>query len=133
MVETRDAAKTRLQKTLDVVEKAGNKVPHPAVLFFLLIGAVIALSHLFFVLGTSVSYERINPQTHEVEATITPVRSLLTADGIRFICTSVVPNFISFGPVGIIFVAMIGVGLAERSGLIQADSQGRVDAPRAAR
>ena len=48
------------------------------------------------------------------------VRSLLSADGIRFIFTSVVPNFINFGPVGIILVAMIGVGLAERSGLIQA-------------
>ena len=45
MIETRDAAQTRLQKTLDLVERAGNKVPHPAAFFFLLIGAVIALSN----------------------------------------------------------------------------------------
>jgi aminobenzoyl-glutamate transport protein len=50
----------------------------------------------------------------------TTVNSLLTGEGIRFIFTSVVPNFINFGPVGIILVAMIGVGLAERAGLIQA-------------
>jgi aminobenzoyl-glutamate transport protein len=41
-----------------------------------------------------------------------------SAEGIRFIFTSVVANFINCGPVGIIVVAMIGIGLAERSGLI---------------
>src|SRR5262249_17704624 len=118
-----DASKpprTGLQKLLDVVERVGNKVPHPAVLFFLLIGVVVLLSHVFYFLGTSVSYQQINPETHQPEEVATAVRSLLRADGIRFIFTSVVPNFINFGPVGIIMVAMIGVGLAEQSGLIQA-------------
>ena len=109
-----------LQKLLDLVERVGNKVPHPAVLFFLLIAAVALLSHVFHLLGTSVSYQRINPQTHQAEEVTTAVRSLLSADGARFIFTSVVPNFINFGPVGIILVAMIGVGLAEQSGLIGA-------------
>jgi aminobenzoyl-glutamate transport protein len=114
------AHKTSLQKLLDVVERVGNKVPHPAVLFFVLIGLVILLSHACYLLGTSVAYQRINSQTNQTEEATTAVRSLLTADGIRFIFTSVVPNFINFGPVGIIMVAMIGVGLAERSGLVQA-------------
>jgi aminobenzoyl-glutamate transport protein len=112
--------KTALQKLLDLVEGVGNKVPHPAVLFFLLIAAVVLLSHVFHLLGTSVSYQRINPQSHQAEEVTTAVRSLLSADGARFIFTSVVPNFINFGPVGIILVAMIGVGLAEQSGLIGA-------------
>src|SRR5262249_13949256 len=112
--------KTALQKLLDLVERVGNKVPHPAVLFFLLITLVILLSHIFHLLGTSVSYQRINPQTHNAEEVTTAVRSLLSADGVRFIFTSVVPNFINFGPGGIILVAMIGVGLAEQSGLIGA-------------
>jgi aminobenzoyl-glutamate transport protein len=103
-----------------LVERAGNKVPHPAVLFFLLMVIVIVLSVVLQWRGVSVSYERINPRTHEVETATTSVRSLLSADGIRFIFTSVVANFINFGPVGIILVAMIGVGLAERSGLIGA-------------
>src|SRR5262249_23917589 len=101
-------------------ERVGNKVPHPAVLFFLLLGAVVLLSHVLYLLGINVTYQRINHQTHKPEAATTAVNSLLTADGIRFIATSVVPNFINFGPVGIILVAMIGVGLAERSGLIGA-------------
>jgi aminobenzoyl-glutamate transport protein len=103
-----------------MVERAGNKVPHPAVLFFFLIAIIVLFSHLLHRLGVSVSYQRINPQTHAAEMTTTAVQSLLTGDGIRFIFTSVVPNFINFGPVGIIIVAMIGVGVAERSGLIQA-------------
>jgi aminobenzoyl-glutamate transport protein len=105
---------------LDVVERVGNKVPHPAVLFFVLIGLVVLLSHVLQLTGTSVSYEAINPQTHQTEEVSAAVRSLLSADGVRFIFTSVVPNFINFGPVGIIMVAMIGVGLAERAGLIRA-------------
>ena len=46
------------------------------------------------------------------------MRSLLSADGIRFLFTSIVPNFMNFGAVGVIIVAMIGVGVAEESGLI---------------
>jgi aminobenzoyl-glutamate transport protein len=120
MSGTTETPKTALQKLLDLVEKVGNKVPHPSVLFFLLIGVVVVLSHVFHLMGTSVSYERINQQTHQAEKVTTAINSLLTAEGIRFIVTSVVPNFINFGPVGIILVAMIGVGLAERSGLIGA-------------
>jgi aminobenzoyl-glutamate transport protein len=111
---------------LNWIEKVGNKVPHPAVLFSLLAIGVILLSHCCQLLELSVTYERIDPETHEVQTATTVVRSLLSADGIRFIFTSVVPNFINFGPVGIILVAMIGVGLAERSGLIQALIRGIV-------
>jgi aminobenzoyl-glutamate transport protein len=118
MSETSEARKTALQKLLDVVERVGNKAPHPAVLFFLLIAVVIVLS--VALAGISVSYQRLNAQTHQTEEATTAIRSLLSADGVRFIFTSVVPSFINFGPVGIILVAMIGVGLAEQAGLIKA-------------
>ncbi len=112
--------KSVLQKLLDFVEKLGNQVPHPAVLFLFLIVAVMLASLVLQRMGVSATYQRINIETHEAEEVTTAVRSLLSADGVRFIFTSVVPNFINFGPVGIIVVAMIGIGLAERSGLIQA-------------
>jgi aminobenzoyl-glutamate transport protein len=107
-----------MQKLLDWVERAGNKVPHPAVLFFLLIALVVVLSVVLA--GIGVSYQRLNPEMHQSEEATSAIRSLLSADGIRFIVTSVVPNFVNFGPVGIIMVAMIGIGLAEQSGLIGA-------------
>jgi len=58
--ETAETPKTFLQKLLDGVERVGNKVPHPAVIFFILSGLVIVLSHLFYLLGTSVDYEVVN-------------------------------------------------------------------------
>src|SRR6185312_10853617 len=104
---------TFLQKLLDGVEVVGNKVPHPAVIFLIMAGIVIALSHLFYLMGTSVSYQLVDPVTHQVLTTTATVNSLLTADGIRFIVTSAVRNFLGFAPVGVILVAMVGVGLAE--------------------
>jgi hypothetical protein len=84
------APKTFLQKLLDGVETVGNKVPHPAVIFFILSGLVIVLSHLFYLLSTSVNYEVVNPQTHQVEHATATVKSLLSGDGIRFMLTSMV-------------------------------------------
>jgi aminobenzoyl-glutamate transport protein len=120
IAETAAAPKTFLQKLLDGVETVGNKVPHPAVIFFILLALVILLSHLFHWLGTTVTYEVNNPQTHKVEETTAFVNSLLTADGIRFMLTSMVRNFSNFGPVAIILVVMVGVGLAEQAGLMTA-------------
>jgi len=119
LIETA-APKTFLQKLLDGVERVGNKVPHPAVIFFILAALIILLSHLLYLLGTSVTYEVVNPQTHKVEAATATVNSLLTAAGIRFMLTSMVRNFSNFGPVAIILVVMVGVGLAEQAGLMTA-------------
>src|SRR5215510_8582538 len=80
--ETED--KTFLEKLLDFVERVGNKVPHPVVIFVLLIGLVVLLSHLFYLLGASVTYQAVNPETDTIEHQTTSVQSLLTADGIRF-------------------------------------------------
>src|SRR5262245_24383238 len=104
MSGTSEAPKGILQKLLDGIERLGNKVPHPAVLFFLLIIAIILLSQLLAWLGVSVTYRRINPQTHHVDEVTTTVNGLLAPDGIRFMFTSVVSNFINFGPVGTIMV-----------------------------
>jgi aminobenzoyl-glutamate transport protein len=114
------APATSMQKILDVVERVGNKVPHPVIIFVILIAIVIVLSHIFYMLGLSVSYQVIDPETHEVEYTTTVARSLLTVDGIRFMFTGVVQNFMNFNAVGVIIVAMVGVGVAEAKGLVKA-------------
>ncbi len=118
LVEKAGPPKTLLQKLLDGVERVGNKVPHPAVIFFILAGLVILLSHLLYLLGTTVAYELVNPQTHKVEIATASVNSLLSAAGIRFMLTSMVRNFSNFGPVAIILVVMVCVGLAEQAGLM---------------
>jgi aminobenzoyl-glutamate transport protein len=114
------AAKTTMQRVLDAVEAAGNRVPHPAVIFLGLIGIVVLLSHLFYLTGTTVTYQVVNPETHDIEQATATARSLLTAEGIRFMFTSVVQNFMNFNAVGVIIVAMVGVGVAEEAGLVKA-------------
>src|SRR3954453_2207937 len=105
---------------LDVIERIGNKVPHPAVIFLILLVAVIVLSHLLYLLGTNVTYETFDLETRKLVSNTVAVNSLLTVDGIRFLFTSMIRNFMGFTPVGVILVAMIGVGLAEQAGLVTA-------------
>ena len=63
MSQESDGPKTFVQKLLDLVERAGNKVPHPAVIFLVLIALVIVLSHVLYVMGASVTTEVITPES----------------------------------------------------------------------
>ena len=78
------------------------------------------LSQILYMFGASVSYQVINPDTHNVETATTSANSLLTVEGIRHIYTRIVPNFMGFSAVGLLIVAMIGVGVAEEAGLVNA-------------
>ena len=113
------APKTAMQKVLDAVERVGNRVPHPVMIFVYLIAIVIVLSAVLGLLGVSVSYQAYNPASGEIEPASTEARSLLTVDGIRFMFTGVVQNLMNFNAVGVIIVAMVGVGVAEESGLVK--------------
>ena len=120
MATSTAAPKTVMQKFLDGVEKVGNMVPHPVVIFLILIAIVIVLSAVLSMFGAAVTFERINADTHEIEKATTEIRSLLNADGIRFMYVSLVPNFMAFTAVGLMIAAMIGAGVAEESGLVTA-------------
>jgi len=98
------------QKMLNWTEKAGNALPHPATLF-----ALFALAALIFsAIGYYMGWEAIHPGTGEI---IRPV-NLLSHDGIHRILLEMVDNFTGFAPLGIVLVAMLGIGIAEHSGLI---------------
>jgi aminobenzoyl-glutamate transport protein len=103
---------------LATVERVGNMVPHPAIIFFILIGIVIALSVIFGLMGTTVTFDGYDAASGDIIEQTASVRNLLAPDGIRFMLTSPVANFLGFTGVGVILVAMIGVGVAEESGLI---------------
>jgi len=97
---------------LDIVERVGNALPDPTTLFALSALAVIVLSGIAAQFDLAVSH----PTTGEV---IHPV-SLLSVDGLHRILTGLVTNFTSFAPLGTVLVALIGIGVAEVSGLIGA-------------
>ena len=109
-----------MDRLLDGIETIGNMVPHPAVIFLILCVLVIVLSQILYWFGVSTTYEVINPATDQLEQVTTHVNGLLTADGIRFLFTSPVANFLGFSAIGVIFVAMVGVGLADEVGLVGA-------------
>jgi len=104
--------KTLFYRFLDGVEWAGNKLPHPGTLFFLFALSVIVASYVFAQLNFSVTHPGTGKEIHAV--------NLLSADGIRRILTTLVTNFTSFAPLGTVLVAILGVGVAEHSGLIGA-------------
>lgn len=101
-----------LQRTLNWTEKAGNALPHPATLFALFALAALLLSGLGHLLG----WEVIHPGTKEL---VRPI-NLLSHDGLHRILLEMVDNFTGFAPLGIVLVAMLGIGIAEQSGLIHA-------------
>lgn len=106
------------QRFLDRVERAGNKLPQPVTLFAAMILLVLLASWLFSALGTSA----VHPGTGE---TIRAV-NLLNAEGLQRIFTRMVTVFANFPPLGLVLVVMLGIGVAERSGLIAAGLKGFV-------
>ena len=128
------------------IERVGNKVPHPVIIFLALIVIVWILSAILAFFNVGITEEVLVPASPEIveaqyvggtlqktgivvqpqsddyviEEQTVLVRSLLSIDGIRFIFTSFVSNFANFTVVATIFVAMIGVGVAEQAGMMAA-------------
>jgi aminobenzoyl-glutamate transport protein len=134
-----------IDRLLDTVERVGNKVPHPVLMFLYLMIGVILLSAILSFFGISVTeqiavpvpmeatpdfYEDVSEYTlsgvgsNDVkfvikEQTIS-INSLLSIEGIRFLFTSFVPNFQGFGALAVTLIAMMGAGAAEVAGLLAA-------------
>ncbi len=103
---------------LNIIEKGGNALPNPATLFAILALVVILISGIGGALGWSVSFVGINGRSLKTEEMTIYTNSLMTKEGINYIFNSMVKNFTDFAPLGTVLVAMIGIGIAERSGLI---------------
>lgn len=103
--------KSFFQRFLDRIEKTGNKLPHPITLFAILALIVVILSAVVSSLGISVEHPG-------KEGEMVEVTNLLDKEGIRYLFGSMVDNFIGFAPLGVVLATMLGIGLAERTGLI---------------
>ncbi|OJV78891.1 MAG: p-aminobenzoyl-glutamate transporter [Cellulomonas sp. 73-92] len=139
-----------MARMLDGIERLGNKVPNPTVLFVYLIAFIAVLSAILSWAGVSVKDEVVVPvptqqwaqineqlggnytiydsttgEPAQLPAFITqvqefPVRNLLSIEGIRFVFESFVHNFAGFGVVAVVLVSMAGVGVAEAAGMMGA-------------
>src|SRR5690554_4571190 len=111
---------------LDFVEWMGNLLPHPVTLFAIFALAIIILSGVADWLGwTALDPRSEGAPGRAPDGIIEPV-SLLNGEGLRRIVANLVTNFTSFAPLGVVLVALLGVGVAERSGLISAGIRGLV-------
>jgi len=105
-----------LTRCLNGIERVGNALPHPVTLFAIFALAVVVISAVCAALGVSATGNLVSGGELK-ETTVTAV-SLLTKDGLKYMFTSAVNNFTTYAPLGMVLVAMLGVGVAEKSGMI---------------
>lgn len=101
-----------INKLLDFVERAGNKLPDPAILFFVLMLLIWVLSAFF----STMNFTEIDPTSGKA----IEIHNLLSSGALADFLSSMVTTFTGFAPLGIVLVAMLGVGVAEHSGFINA-------------
>lgn len=106
------AKSTWFQGFLTVIERVGNLLPNPSTLFALLALLVVLLSWMFNQMGVSI----IHPATGQTVQVV----SLLNIEGLQRMLLNMVPNFVGFPPLGTVLACLIGIAVAERTGLVTA-------------
>ncbi len=101
-----------LARSLDVVERVGNRLPHPASLFVALSLLVVLASWVASTFGWSVP--------HPTSGEAVSATNLLSLEGLRRLILGLVPNFLNFGPFGPVLVCLLGLSVAEHAGLLGA-------------
>jgi aminobenzoyl-glutamate transport protein len=105
-----DPRPTLVSRFLSGIERIGNALPHPAALFAIFALGLILLSWLSSKLGLAA----VDPRDG---AAVLPI-NLISRDGLHWILENTIVNFTGFAPLGTVLVAMLGIGVAEKSGLI---------------
>jgi len=111
---------SKLNQFLMWIEKNGNKIPQPTTLFVLLAILIIFLSEVMSRLGVSVTINVLDPSVNKIVVKEIAVRTLLSADGVRFMFEEAVVNCTGFAPVGIVLVTLFGIAAADGTGLLGA-------------
>jgi para-aminobenzoyl-glutamate transporter family len=104
--------RTWLERSLGTIETVGNKLPDPAVLFFLLMLFVWVLSAVL----APIQFDAVHPSTGDVIQVV----NQLSGDQMANFLVNMVQVFVNFAPLGIVLVALLGVGVAEHTGFINA-------------
>ena len=109
-----------VERLLSSIERVGNKLPHPVTLFFLFAFGTVVLSGFGGWLEWSVGDPRPEGASGRSPDGQIKVVSLMNESGLRRILVNLVENFVGFKPLGTVLVALLGVSIAEHSGLLTA-------------
>lgn len=106
------AKRSLVTRMLDTIERVGNKLPDPAVLFLLLMLVVWVFSAWM----SGMSFAEVDPRTGEA----IQINNLLSGTSLTGFLAQMVNTFVTFHPLGVVLVAMLGLGVAEHTGFINA-------------
>ena len=120
------AQSSRMQRFLKGVEWLGNLLPHPVILFVWMSVLLLVLSAVMSYFGVSVVDPRPEGTSDRSADGMIEVVNLLNGEGLARIVENLVTNFTGFVPLGTVLVALLGVGIAEHSGMISAALRGLV-------
>ena len=96
---------------------------HPITVFVFLTIFVMLLSGILSAFEMQSTYNIVNANTNELEPTLIAVENLLSFDGMKYLISSALKNFLSFTPLGYLLISMIGISIAEASGLLEVFSK----------
>ncbi|MDN6640977.1 MAG: AbgT family transporter [Staphylococcus equorum] len=105
------ANKQKNFRFLNMIERAGNRLPDPSFLFISLAFITMIVSAIAAYFNLAVTYEGFNEDTGAIETITTSVNNLLSLDGFHFMVTSLIDNFTGFFPLGTVFTVIIGVSV----------------------
>ena len=88
---------------------------HPIMSFLILIFLTIVLSGVLDILDVSVNYSKINIKTGNVESTLVTIESLFNLSGIKYIFSNTVSNFVSFAPLSMLLILLMGISIMDES------------------
>ncbi len=92
---------------------------HPIMSLVLLITIVILLSGILSLFGVQVTQRKVSPTSLEYTTSIVEVKSLMSIEGLKYIFTTTVSNFVSFAPLSSLIIILIGIGVMEKSGFLK--------------
>lgn len=101
-----------VDRALNLIERVGNKLPDPAALFLILLFTVWVLSAIL----STMTFTEIDPRTGKALV----INNQMTGAAIATFLSNMVTTFTGFHPLGVVLVALLGVGVAEHTGFINA-------------
>jgi len=100
--------------------KIKEKNLHPALLLFILTIIIMIVSSVGSILNLETTYYNVNAVTGELETQIVTINNLFNRTGLQYLVSNMLPNFINFAPLGTLILGLMGVGVAYKSGFLNA-------------